>query len=102
MTATLQPVRRVDIVDVCQLVGIDADITTDYSGRGMNGDSCFGVTMPPHSVNAFLVALGALLAENSIDRGEDALDATVALGRAARTDQMGYYTIVYFPGYTVN
>lgn len=65
------------------------DLRTDYSGRGMYGDECFGliIDVPDLIVG---VAMRDVF-------GEDAWD----IARAARTDSMGRSTIVYFPGWKV-
>ncbi len=68
---------------------IEAEIRTDYGGRGMYGETCFGLV---HGGSGMLV--GAALAIILTQVGED---WTKVLNRA-RTDNMGYDTITYFPG----
>lgn len=70
---------------------IDADIRDDYSGRGMYGDTCIGVTFDQYGGNE--MELGVLLGQKL-----DADDA-YALARNARSDSMGLGTIIYFPNF---
>jgi hypothetical protein len=70
----------------------DADaIYVNYSGRGMYGETCFGVTVSDvREFFRFTAALGA----------RDA-DTAYQLADALRSDSMGLDTIYYFPGWDV-
>jgi hypothetical protein len=78
-------------------------VRADYSGRGMYGAECIGfVTDKPLRIGYAIAAVfgvddGTIDCEVDEDRcqvGEKLMDA-------ATTDSMGYDTIVYFPGFTV-
>jgi hypothetical protein len=64
---------------------------TDYSGRGMYSDKCFGITGSQRDYGAFLLSL----AETNGDLARD-------LNQVHRTDTLGSRTIFYFPGYQVS
>lgn len=86
--------------DALEVADLDHEVTirTDYSGRGMYGDQCFGLVFEQEVRHpwAFFAALG--IVQESMDPPDfDALE----LARAARSDSMGVGTIVYFPGWTV-
>jgi hypothetical protein len=78
--------------------------TRSYSGRGMFGADCLGVTIS--------CSLGSFIADvmnSTLDRFSDYDDQPAAgevaeAFRSMRTDSMGHDTIVYFPGipYTVD
>jgi len=61
-----------------------------YSGRGMYGKSCVGVTCGWAEAFTLGVKVGAVLAS------EDSAEALADLW--VRTDSMGHDMIVYFPG----
>lgn len=69
----------------------DFDLTATYSGRGMFGDQCIGLTGTAGDLMRFVVALieldEALIADELADR--------------VLSDNMGTETIFYFPGVTV-
>lgn len=67
-----------------------------YSGRGMYGVGCVGVTGRLGDMLRFV----AVLVSYCDDPG-DAADLCDELGRVAATDSMGTETIYYFPGWTV-
>ncbi|TXH53642.1 MAG: hypothetical protein E6Q97_12815 [Desulfurellales bacterium] len=70
----------------------DLDVRTDYSGRGMYGETCLGlVTSQPMAILGWRFAL--VLDELGLDPYEVLVKA--------RTDSMGYDTITYFPGVTL-
>ena len=64
---------------------VDGSFRTDYSGRGMYGDSCVGIVA--HS----LLALGA-----AISRLVEDEELREELISNSSTDSMGYDTIVYW------
>lgn len=73
----------------------DHDIRDTYQGRSMNGRSCFGVVLPGlRDVFTFLAALGAVMDREGADWFQ--------VARAATTDNMGFETILYFPGVTLD
>lgn len=87
---------EVDLFDV----DVDECVRWDYSGRGMYGKTCFGIT---HSGNpAFLLGLGAelqRLAEDSSNEElqERAVDVLQEMRYSASEDSMGRGAIIYFP-----
>lgn len=75
-------------------IGIDYEIVTSYSGRGMYGASCFGV------VTSAPVAVGVALAVAAED---DVSGADLGwIVDSARTDSMGRDLIVYFPNWQLD
>lgn len=107
MTRTLSANETTMVIDALDAPGVDGyRLSLEYSGRAMYGDRCFGVIVDSvSSVFAMLAALGFQLgyddAEDGI--GEDVdVDLASDLARAARTDNMGYSTIVYFPGFELD
>ena len=62
-------------------------VRTDYSGRGMFGDTCIGITTTPHR----LLELGAVISRLVNDEA-----LREELTRNSNTDSMGYDTIVYW------
>lgn len=76
------------LLDALYDADLDEDaIRSNYSGRGMFGDACLGITF--ESIGQ-LMQLAAVL-------GTDYAN----LFRGARTDSMGMHMIVYFPGVTL-
>lgn len=79
-------------------VGFDESIEevmrTDYSGRGMYGDNCFGIVTSEGfgAIYKFLRQLER--DENLTEMDEYAVER---LADNMRTDSMGYSTIYYFP-----
>jgi hypothetical protein len=93
------------ISDALDARGINGySIRNDYSGRGMYGDSCFGITFEDglRAALVFFASLGYYVGEQqhlpSPDFEDDFADK---LASAARYDQMGLSIIVYFPRYTL-
>lgn len=85
------------------------DSTRSYSGRAMYGKDCLGVVIPQDGLGelvANIVDHVINLASEARDANDDEaddefLDCVSALPdalRKLRTDNMGYDTIVYFPG----
>lgn len=82
-------VSRITIEDALARADLDEDaIYEDYSGRGMYGASCFGIT---HAGAREVLAFIAHLA--TIDE-----EAALLLAERATEDSMGRGTITYFPG----
>jgi hypothetical protein len=91
-TTTTINITADDLED--ELIGLldEVDVRTDYSGRGMYGATCFGLVVDKTDLLVGL-ALGQVLE----GLGEDAFEVL----SNARTDNMGYDTIIYFPGYNL-
>ena len=70
---------------------VEGSVRTDYSGRGMYGDSCVGI------VASDLLELGAAISRLVED--EELRDELIS---NSRTDSMGYDTIAYWPRVTCN
>jgi hypothetical protein len=87
------------------ILNIDGnDIRTDYSGRGMYGNTCLGIVLgdgvTPIQVGVALVE--ALTADSDDqDSVESAWQTANTIAGRARMDSMGLGSIVYFPGVTV-
>lgn len=74
-------------------------VRTDYSGRSMYGESCFGLVLRNDDAFGDIYALVRALVDKGVleDDYED-----VEMVRAMREDSMGLGTIYYFPGYQVH
>lgn len=100
MTSTTTPFTFDQLEDALYEVEVeDATITTDYSGRFMFGETCFGVTVDDGGI-AIGVAL-TLACRADSDDIQDAAQKAARIARTARTDSMGRSTIIYFPGWTL-
>lgn len=76
------------------------DVRFDYSGRGMNGRTCYGFILPDNaSVTLFVTILAQQLSDDGLDH--EVLDWVYDLSRAMRTDSMGKDTIIYWPTLTI-
>ena len=64
----------------------------NYSGRGMFGRTCVGV-VTEDNVISLILDLFVYMVENEMDLYE-----SKELLQCAKTDNLGYDTIVYFPG----
>lgn len=75
-----------------ELVGLLDEVTirNDYSGRAMYGETCFGIVTDQTDMVVGMALGGAL---NVFD-----IDPYDVVCRA-RSDNMGYDRIVYFPGF---
>lgn len=73
--------------------GLD-DIVSDYSGRGMYGDTCLAFMVDDNGLS--MLQLGWALAEAGLDFGQDIVQSH------CRTDAMGLGEVVYFPGIQVD
>ena len=89
MTIQLDANEISNIEDVLYAVDDNADISTDYSGRGMMGDRCFGITFDSGAGNLFQFALRL---------GREHPDLAEKFDRAGtpRQDSMGRGTIFYW------
>jgi hypothetical protein len=93
------------ISDALDARGINGySISNDYSGRGMYGDSCFGITFEDglRAAFVFFAELGYSVGEQqTYDEPDIEADFADKLASAARYDQMGLSVILYFPRYTL-
>ena len=88
MTIQLSTNEISDIEDVLWAVDDCADIRTDYSGRGMYGESCFGITFDGGgNVFGFALRLG---------KEHPELAEKFAKAGLPRQDSMGLGTIFYW------
>lgn len=72
------------------------DVRTDYSGRGMMGKRCLGITVD--SVGELLCAIAEIGNIMGRDRMDEEFDELFTLlNENIRSDNMGYSTIYYFP-----
>lgn len=69
----------------------EIQIHTNYSGRGMFGDKCFGISGNQRSLNIYSYFIRSL-----IDRDRDL--AEEFLTQAIREDSMGRGSIIYWEG----
>jgi len=91
-----------EVIDVAaSTFGTSIDVREDYSGRGMDGRTCFGLTIGRNEEREVFAALG-YLAGLTEGREDDADIDLMELARYARTDSMGRDTIVYFPGWELD
>lgn len=112
-TTANRSIARREFTDALEAVGLNEyEITESYSGRGMYGATCFGVTVEPSNLRYVYAALGYAMgwAENEagwVDEPEDAHNAADRQGAAtsllgfARQDSMGRDVIVYFPSWAL-
>ena len=93
-----ETLTRKTLRDVRAIVSIgDDEIYHGYVGRGMWGESCFGIIGDLSLFAHFMAALGAVLAEEEDGDPYRAME----LADAARSDSMGTDTIYYFPGWNI-
>lgn len=79
------------IVEAAENANIDPDnIREDYSGRGMYGQTCFGIVVA--NMSEFLRFM------LEIERADCGFDYTDYLADCVDQDSMGYDCILYFPG----
>lgn len=98
-----QPLSEL-LVRFCQETGT-ADFTNVYSGRGMFGKQCFGITVPRFST--LLGTIGSILnfiLEESPDAllQRELLEEFGSILNKGMTDNLGTGTIMYFPGYLLS
>lgn len=86
-----------EIVDVA-VVDVD-DVTTDYSGRGMYGMQCLGLTVSLAGLAHFLVQVTTLYDEKVADDNEPEWEPDWFT--QPESDQLGLGMIFYFPTVTV-
>lgn len=82
---------------------LDVKVTNNYSGRGMHGTTCLGITGPEREIEQFKMTLGFhcgyCLGHGSRTRVNDALyELYEATNTGHRTDNMGHDLIAYWPG----
>lgn len=82
------------------------EIRESYSGRGMHGDSCFGVVLRlGRELSIFIFGLGYEcrdLDDSDSPEYQELAANLHKMARVAQTDSMGSDIIVYFPGYTLS
>lgn len=101
---TVLPFTEDQLIDTFDELGLDTfDDVRRYSGRGMNGEGCLGITLADSQVLAVGAALTMLTIQSEqVQEWGDPGDLLRRLMRVARTDNMGRYsTVVYFPGFTL-
>jgi hypothetical protein len=97
-----QEVTREEVVKAINIVAQDLGEVQSYSGRGMYGKHCLGITTNDDKIQLsinlalettrYLLGVGDMDILEIIDMVEEVLDCGV------RSDSMGHDTIVYFPG----
>jgi hypothetical protein len=99
-TTTTRTILRRDFTDALEAAGLNEyEITEGYSGRGMYGATCFGVTVEPSNLRYVYAALGYTM--GSAEAADDDMETAEALLRTAAWDSMGRDFIVYFPGWSL-
>lgn len=94
-------IDRQSIEDLLEDAGYDIGPCEDtsvqsYSGRGMFGAHCLGIVCDSHAQLMFKLglALGQAMQRDESAELESLADA---MAYGARTDNMGYQTVVYWP-----
>jgi hypothetical protein len=95
---TLQVIIQEYCEDDCEI-----SFRTSYSGRGMYGKSCVGITGSKYicmsSISEIITTLAKALTNQEIDI--DTFSGHVQTLLNHKTDSMGYETIVYWPELSV-
>jgi hypothetical protein len=92
-------VRKFMIMNALDAAELDESaLHTNYSGRGMYGDTCFGVVGNVRTYGRFLIALMESDAYDAELLAAERLELATELASRVRTDGMGLDTIFYFPG----
>ena len=97
MNNNIIPIIDDRLEDLLNDQGIDVSVRNDYSGRSMFGRDCFGIVIRDCNQLQLAAVMTFVFAQDSAGDGLDLLE----LFAAARTDNMGYDTIVYFPGWSL-
>lgn len=96
-------ISRYDLTEAFECADLfDFDIREDYSGRGMNGATCFGVILDHDELNKVHFAFGYMAGYREGSEDDEGRDNWSALARCARTDSMGRQAIVYFRGWQLD
>jgi hypothetical protein len=99
--------KRSQIEQAMELAGIDLEqLRTDYSGRGMYGETCMAITMDSLSDLAqFLVELTGMLVADTIGDEypdvDEVIDPARELTHKLHTDSMGRSLVAYWPTATL-
>lgn len=103
MTAQTQVLDRAIQSAFAQLkdAGHHAEVHRKYSGRGMFGINCFGVSMSSEALPLFWIELAVALIEIERPITFDAAELLRDLARDHKRDQLGLDIILYFPGWTL-
>lgn len=86
VTTTTTKIDAQELSEVLYNVDGDLKVYPSYSGRGMFGDTCFGLVGSRNDVIRFFIQLS----KKDEELADDLLDRMA-------TDNMGYDTIFYFP-----
>lgn len=83
--------------DQCKMIELicedkEIELKTDYSGRGMFGEECFGIVGDAKTLAMFFIELTSYLLED----GDDA-QLAYELSTNLKTDNIGNDCIYYFP-----
>lgn len=90
----LTRIQLAQIKSIMTAQGIEVDVRTNYSGRGMYGAECVGFVL--QNCVPYIFALANAIADATIrDMNTTEYDQIVA---ATEQDDMGLDTIIYFPG----
>ena len=94
-------INRMEFTDALECGGVtEYEIRDDYSGRGMNGADCFGITVSPSDERRVYYALGVAFGYAEGGDAEDMGPWERLMDRAS-VDSMGRDVIVYFPGFAL-
>lgn len=93
-----------DLTEALADVGLeDCSVYPDYSGRGMCGDTCFGVVLAGRDLPRLGLALACADRHATGEHDIEELTETVSgLLGAVRLDNMGRDSIAYFPGWVLS
>jgi hypothetical protein len=92
-------IKRAHLDNAINDANIEGDkLHTAYSGRGMYGETCHGISGSLADYSRLLVALATVGAPDESGEYETAADA---LADHVATDSFGTETIFYFPGVTI-
>lgn len=71
------------------------DFRSDYSGRGMFGDTCIGCVVN----NTFTFIADIIREISTYDNKEELMEEFADMLNKAKTDSMGLDMIIYFPSF---
>lgn len=75
------------------------ELTSDYSGRAMYGDTCIGVIGSTSDLLKFVARVATWNVENEEDADSpEGIELVEDLADSARSDSMGRDMVFYFPG----
>lgn len=88
----LTRIQLAQVKSIMTAQGIEVDVRTNYSGRGMYGAECVGFVLQNYV--PYIFALANALADATITTEFEQIVA------ATEQDDMGLDIIIYFPGVT--